>query len=68
MDEYDEARKYYDQAYQYLDENSDFLKDYAFYLREDGQRDKMKEVIQKYLQLIPGEDFEMVALLEDDND
>lgn len=68
LDEYDEARKYYDQAYQYLDENSDFLKDYAFYLREDGQRDKMKEVIQKYLQLIPGEDFEMVALLEDDND
>lgn len=65
MDEYDTARKYYEQANLYLDSDSDFLKDYALFLREDGQRDKMKTVIHKYLALIPGEDFEMAALLDD---
>ena len=65
IDEYDIARKYYEQANLYLDDDSDFLKDYAFFLREDGQRDKMKTVINKYLTLIPGEDFEMAALLDD---
>ena len=65
IDEYDTARKYYEQANLYLDDDSDFLKEYAFYLREDGQRDKMKVVINKYLTLIPGEDFEMAALLDE---
>lgn len=65
LDEYDTARKYYEQANLYLDDDSDFLKEYAFFLREDGQRDKMKVVINKYLTLIPGEDFEMAALLDE---
>lgn len=64
-DEYDMARKYYEQANLYLDGDSDFLKDYALFLREDGQRDKMKIVINQYLALIPGEDFEMAGLLDD---
>lgn len=65
VDEYDTARKYYEQANLYLDDDTDFLKDYAFFLREDGQRDKMKTVINQYLSLLPGEDFEMAALLDD---
>lgn len=65
VDEYEEARALYDQAALYLEDDLDFLKEYAFFLREDGQRDKMRTVVQKYLSLNPEIDPEMSALLED---
>lgn len=67
VDEYDQARSYYEQAYLYLSEDLDFLKEYAFFLREDGQRDKMKEIAQKYLLLSPEPDAEINDLLDDYN-
>lgn len=68
LDEYEEARKLFDQAAVYLEDDLDFLKEYAFFLREDGQRDKMRTVVQKYLKLNPEIDAEMAALLEDYDD
>lgn len=65
IEEYDKAREFYNLAYAYLAEDLDFLKDFAFFLREDGQRDKMKEIVEKYMALNPEADNEMVSLLDD---
>ncbi len=65
IEEYDKARDFYDLAYAYLAEDLDFLKDYAFFLREDGQRDKMREILEKYMALNPEPDNEMISLLDD---
>lgn len=67
LEEYEKARTFFDQAYPYLEDQLDFLKDYALFLREDGQREKMREVIEKYLELSPEFDQEMASLLEDDD-
>lgn len=66
IDEYDKARSFYEQASTYLMTELDFLKEYAFFLREDGQRDKMKQVAQSYLNISTEPDIEMEALLYDD--
>lgn len=65
VDEYDKSRTQFEQAYAYLATEIDFLKDYAFFLREDGQRDKMKQIVQQYLALSTEPDVEMEALLDD---
>lgn len=65
MEEYEKAREFYNLAYAYFAEDLDFLKDFAFFLREDGQRDKMKEVVEKYIALNPESDNEMLSLLDD---
>ena len=65
IEEYDEARTLFDQAAVYLEDNLEFLKDYAFFLREDGQREEMRAVVQKYLNLNPEFDEEMASLLDD---
>lgn len=65
IDEYEEARTLFDQAAVYLEDDLDFLKEYAFFLREDGQRDKMQVVVKKYLALNPEIDEEMTSLLDD---
>lgn len=65
LDEYDNARTLFEQAYDYLDANLDFLKDYIFFLREDGQRDKMQEVLNKYTSMTFEYDDEIASLLDD---
>lgn len=65
IEEYDEARTLFDQAAVYLEDQLEFLKDYAFFLREDGQRDKMRAVVKKYMKLNPEFDEEMASLLDD---
>lgn len=66
IDEYDKARSLFNQAAEYLKDDLDFLKEYAFFLREDGQNNKLREVVQKYVSINPEMDPEMMALLEDD--
>ena len=66
MENYDEARDYFADALQYLSEDLDFLKEYAFFLREDGQTEKMREIVNKYVMLNNETDFEMMGLLEED--
>ena len=65
LDEYDKARDLFDQAYSYLEDNLDFLKDYAFFLREDGRRDKMQEVLEKYTIMNPEYDDDIASLMDD---
>lgn len=65
LDEYDKARDLFDQAYSYLEDNLDFLKDYAFFLREDGRRDKMQEVLEKYTTMNPEYDDDIASLIDD---
>ena len=66
IEEYDKARDLFADASQYLTGDLDFLKEYAFFLREDGQTEKMREIANKYVMLNNETDFEMMALLEDD--
>lgn len=65
LDEYDKARNLFDQAYSYLEDNLAFLKDYAFFLREDGRRDKMQEVLEKYTAMNPEYDDDIASLMDD---
>jgi len=66
VEAYDQARQLYDDAAVYLEDDLDFLKDYALFLREDGQPDKMRAVVTKYSALNPEFDEEMASLLDDD--
>lgn len=67
IDEYETAGKLFNQASLFLMEELDFLKDYAFFLREDGQRDKMTEVAKRFVALSDQPDEEMMALLDETN-
>ena len=67
VDEYDLAREFFVKAEPYFTEDLDFLKEYAIFLREDGQRDKMREVLETYLRLNPHPDNEVLSLLDDFN-
>lgn len=66
IEDYEKARTYFADALEYLGEDLDFLKEYAFFLREDGQTEKMREIVNKYVMLNNESDFEMMALLEED--
>lgn len=65
LDDYDKARELFDQTYDYLDANLDFLKDFIFFLREDGQREKMQEVLSIYTTMVTEYDDEIASLLDD---
>lgn len=65
IEEYNQAREFYDAAYSYFSKDLDFLKEFAFFLREDGQRDTMRKVIEKYMSLAPAPDNEIASLLDD---
>ncbi len=66
IEDYGKARDYFAEASQYLSEDLDFLKEYAFFLREDGQPEKMREIANKYVMLNSESDFEIMALLDED--
>lgn len=67
IEDYEKAREYFDTAFNYFADDFVFLKEYAIFLREDGQREKMGEVLQRYLQLNPTPDNEVMSLLDDLN-
>lgn len=66
-DEYEKASEFFDKAYPYFVEDLTFLKEYAIFLREDGQRDKMKTILEQYVVLNPHPDEEILSLLDDFN-
>lgn len=66
IEEFEKARELFDEAYKYLSDQVLFLKDYILFLREDGQREKMKELILKYQELNPDLDEEILSLLDDE--
>lgn len=66
IEEFEKARELFDEAHKYLSDQVLFLKDYILFLREDGQREKMKDLILKYQELNPDLDEEILSLLDDE--
>lgn len=64
LEEFDLAKVHFEQAYQELSHEPEFLKEYAVFLREEGQLEKAKELLTHYLQHEPG-DNEAQSLLDD---
>ena len=62
-EQYDKALNSYHQAYNYFKDNEDFLEDYGFFLIEEGDQAKAKEVFTKLLQFNPTND-EYVSIVE----
>lgn len=52
---FDEARECYDKAAVYLSENPEFLKDYAVFLREEGDKEGFMNTARSYLELNPND-------------
>jgi Flp pilus assembly protein TadD len=48
-----------------LKDEPDFLKDYALFLRLNGEYEKARPLLLRYLELEPA-DIEVASLLEDD--
>lgn len=58
------AAVHYEQAYHELGHEPDFLKEYAFFLREEGQLERTRELLTHYLEHEPG-DLEVLSVLDD---
>ncbi len=66
LEEYPAAGTAYQKAYPALRGNKDFLKSYIYFLREEGERIAIKDVITDYLLLEPA-DAEILEMLEEIN-
>ncbi|MGX7172815.1 tetratricopeptide repeat protein [Enterococcus ratti] len=64
LEDFTKAAVHYEQASHELEHEPDFLKEYAFFLREEGQLAKTKELLIRYLEHEPG-DLEVLSLLDD---
>lgn len=58
------ALKLYDELATDLADNPEFLQDYAYILREFGQKERTHQVAERYLQLVP-DDVNMVEFLNE---
>ena len=65
LEDYASAQKYYQQAASQLLHEPDFLKEYALFLREEGQKVKSERLFRSYLELVP-DDIDIISLLEND--
>lgn len=63
LEDFDVAAVHYEQAYQELSHEIDFLKEYAFFLKEEGQLQRTKELLKYYLENEPG-DMEVLSILD----
>ena len=64
LEDFTLAAVHYEQAYHELEHEPDFLKEYALFLREEGQLTKTKDLLTHYLELEPG-DLEALSVLDD---
>lgn len=64
LEEYDLAAKNYQQASEDLAHEPEFLKEYAIFLRQEGQLTEAKKMLEHFLHHEPG-DLEALSLLED---
>ncbi|PRY83239.1 tetratricopeptide repeat protein [Alkalibacterium olivapovliticus] len=53
---FEDARELYDKAAIYLSENAEFLKDYAVFLREDGDKEGFLNTAKRYIKINPDDD------------
>lgn len=65
LEEFHAAGRAYEKAYPYFDTNVEFLKQYFFFLREEGQLEKSKEVGFKYLSF-RSDDMEIQEILNNE--
>ncbi|MGX7419240.1 tetratricopeptide repeat protein [Carnobacterium gallinarum] len=66
LEQYKNATAAYEQAYPHFTGNKDFLREYALFLREEGNLKLVQEVIENYLKLEPS-DEEMIGIVEEIN-
>ncbi|MGK0551738.1 tetratricopeptide repeat protein [Enterococcus faecalis] len=64
LEEFEVAKVHFEQAYQDLAHEPEFLKEYALFLREEGQLAQARDLLIHYLQHEPG-DLDMQAVLAD---
>lgn len=64
LEEFDLAAKNYQQASEDLAHEPEFLKEYAIFLRQEGQLTEAKKMLEHFLHHEPG-DLEALSLLED---
>jgi tetratricopeptide (TPR) repeat protein len=64
LENYVESHANYEKAYKELKDEPDFLKDYALFLREEGEIKQARELLTHYLHLEPA-DIEVASLLDD---
>ncbi|PWG00805.1 tetratricopeptide repeat protein [Levilactobacillus bambusae] len=62
-EQYEQAAKYYDEARPYFMDQPDFLKPAIYFYREMGQTDVVRELLSRYVQLVP-DDEEMQYMWE----
>ena len=62
LEQFEQAREAFSQAYDFFAETDEFLLDYATFLQEDGQRERLREVVVRYLDIHP-HNPEMTQLL-----
>lgn len=65
LEEFDKAKEFYEKAKETLVDDPEFLKDYALFLREEGQIDVANELLKQYISIVPG-DIEVASLIEDE--
>lgn len=65
LEEFDKAKEFYEKAKETLIDDPEFLKDYALFLREEGQIDVANELLKQYISIVPG-DIEVASLIEDE--
>lgn len=68
QENFDQAREHYEKAYQFFDDNRYFLQDYTRFLQEEGDRDKLRTVVEHYLTIDPSDLEFKDLLLQLDND
>jgi tetratricopeptide (TPR) repeat protein len=64
LEEFDLAKVHYEQAYHELAHEPEFLKEYALFLREEGQLPQARQLLRHYLEHEPG-DLDMQSVLSD---
>lgn len=65
LEEFDKAKEFYEKAKETLLDDPEFLKDYALFLREEGQINVANELLKQYISIVPG-DIEVASLIEDE--
>ncbi len=64
LEDFAVAKVHYEQAAQELSHEPEFLKEYALFLREEGELEKAKHLLYHYLEHEPG-DVDMQSVLAD---
>ncbi|WP_285756035.1 tetratricopeptide repeat protein [Parageobacillus sp. G301] len=54
LEMYSDALNHYQEAYTFFKDNVDFLEEYGYFLIEEGNRERAKEIFQQIVRLDPG--------------